>query len=218
MAQDLVQIIFEQFIEILQKKAKKTPCKFGECDFDYRVREMVGHRLIDVIFISKDKCGRRHDSIITIDFTNICLEDLVTCKWVNYLKRLAREFLNDICPKKLVVVKDVPKKCRQEPPRWEPFPCKVVTTIINKKEIIKKKPICKVIVENECECVPECKREPCVPVKQIIIRHQQEKPKCCGEKLVLVEPKHNKFEKCKGNDDFNNHVWKKCCEKKKCSC
>ena len=213
MSQDLAHLIFEQFIEILEKLAKKSPCKFNECDFDYRVRELVGHRLIDVIFIAKDKCGRRSDVIIAIDFTSICLEDLISCKWVNYLEKLAREFLNDICPKKLVIVKDEKRKCREQPPRWEPFPCKVITTIINKKKIIKQKPECEIIIEKECECVPECVRAPCIPKKQIIIRHQTEKPKCCGDNLRLVEHKHEKFAKCRGNNDYNNHVWKKCCTK-----
>lgn len=220
MTSNLAQIIFEQFLEIVEKFAKHACFKFDECDFEYRIRELVMHRLIDVIYVVEDKCCRRRDVIVTIDFTNICLEDLITCKWVDYLEKLAREFICDICPKKLVIIKEEKKKCRPQPPKWEPFPCKITTTIIRKKPIIRK-PECEVIIEKECECIDECLREPCVPKKQVIIRFENEKPFKCGDFTMLVkdhdELKHD-FEKHKGNTDFNHHKWRKCCSDKRNCC
>lgn len=217
MAQDLAQIIFDQFVEMVIRFAKKFPCTFGECDFDYRVRESVGHRLVDVLYVTKDNCCRTKNVIASIDFTGICIEYLISCKWVNYLERIAREFLSDICPKKLAVVPDHPKKCREEPPLWEPFPCKVVTTIINKKPFIPQKEECEIIIQKDCECVPDCDRLPCVPKKQIIIKHVDVKPRCCGDNFRLVKPKNEKFATCRGNTDYNNHIFKQCCAKK-CDC
>jgi len=175
---------------------------------------------LDVIYIIEDKCGRRRDVIITIDITNICTEDLILCKWVEYLEKLAREFIHDICPKKLVIIKDVKRKCREQPPKWVPFPCKTVTTVIKKRPIIHE-PECEVIVERECECIPECIRRPCIPKKQLIIRYETEKPWKCGDHDELViepEHKHHDFNKRRGNVDFNDHVWRPCCTGKKSCC
>ncbi|XWV25643.1 hypothetical protein QJ856_gp0110 [Tupanvirus deep ocean] len=215
MANNLVQLIFDQFLEIVEGLSRKSCFDFDECDFDYRVRELVGHRLIDVIYVVEDKCGRRRDVIVTIDFTNICVEDLITCKWVEYLEKLAHEFVNDICPKRLMIVKDEPKKCRPQPPKWEPFPCRNITTVIRKKKPVPKEPECEIIIEKECECVPLCKREPCVPKQQVIVKYEEEKPWKCGDFSILVEEpkeKHHDFKWHKGNKDFNHHQWKKCCD------
>lgn len=220
MANNLPQIIFEQFLDIVEKHSRKACFEFNECDFDYRVRILVQHRLIDVIYVVQDKCGRRSDIIVTIDFTNICLEDLISCKWVDYLEKLAIEFIHDICPKKIVIVKDEPKKCRPQPQVFRPFPCKTVTTIIKKKPIIHE-PECEVIIEKECaECVPVCKREPCIPKQHIVIRLEEEKPWKCGDFSFLVENKEkdHDFEHHKGNKDYNHHLWKKCCSDKKKGC
>ena len=217
---NLVQIIFEQFLEIVEVLSKKSCFKFNECDFDFRVRELVKHQLLDVIYVIEDKCGRRRDVIVTIDITNICLEDLILCKWVEYLEKLAREFIHDICPKKLVVIKDEQRKCRPQPPRWEPFPCKTVTTIIRKKPIIHE-PECEIIIEKECECIEECKRQPCIPKKQLIIRYETDKKWKCGDHDELVrepEQKKHDFKPCRGNIDYNHHLWKPCCSGKKSGC
>lgn len=221
---NLVQMIFEQFLDIVEVLSKKSCFKFDECDFDFRVRELLNHRLLDVIYVIEDKCGRRRDVLVTIDITSICIDDLISCKWVDYLEKLAHEFIHDICPKKLVIVKDVQQKCREEPPRWEPFPCKTVTTIIRKKPIIHK-PECEVIIEDKCdECIEVCKREPCIPKKQIVIRYENDKKWKCGDHDHLVEKPHQKrhdFNKHKGNTDYNHHLWRPCCvdkKKKDCHC
>lgn len=217
MASNLVQLIFNQFLEIVERLAKHACFVFDECEFDYRVREMIGHKLLDVIYIVEDKCGRRRDVLVVIDITNICYEDLVTCKWVEYLEKLAKEFVDDICPKKYVIVKDEVKKCRPQPPRWTPFPCSNVTTVIHRRKHVPVEPECEVVVERECECVPLCKREHCVPSEKIVIKYDKVTPWKCGDYSVLVEePQVNKhdFNVYKGHQDYNNHLWKPCCGQK----
>jgi hypothetical protein len=214
MAIDLVQLIFDQFLGIVERLSKKSCFIFNECDFEFRVREFVSHRLIDVIHTERDHCGRPRNAVVTIDYTSICVEDLTSCRWIDYLKKLAREFISEICPKKLVVVKEENKKCRPQPPKWEPFPCRNITTVIRKKVPIHKEPECKVIIERECECVPQCKREPCIPTEHVIIKYENEKPWKCGDFSMLVEnpeEKQHDFKNCKGNKDYNHHQWKKCC-------
>ncbi|AEQ32680.1 hypothetical protein [Acanthamoeba polyphaga mimivirus] len=221
MANNLAQLIFNQFIEILERFAeKKFCCDFDECDFRYRVREQVNHRLIDVLYEVKDKCGRVREVYATIDFTSICLEDLVTCKWVNYLETIAREFICDICPKKIAIVKQEPRKCRDQLPRWEPFPCKTVTTVIRKKKKVHVEPECHVIVKDECECAPICERVPCVPKQEIIIQYEPDTGCRCGGNTVLVQDKHEKhgFKDHKGKPDFNHHEWKCCVDRHERKC
>lgn len=217
----LVEIIFEQFLEIVEVFSKKACFKFNECDFDFRVRELVNHRLLDVIYVIEDKCGRRRDVLVTIDITGICLEDLILCKWIDYLERLAKEFIHDICPKKLIVIKEEHKKCRPQPPKWEPFPCKTVTTIIRKKPVIREEE-CEVTIEKECECIKECKREPCIPKRKIVVRFENDNRKWkCGDHHQLVEPPKQKwhdFKDCRGNTDFNHHTWRPCCVENKHDC
>ncbi len=220
MANSVVQIIFDQFLDIVERLSKKSCFIFDYCRFEFRVREAVQHKLLDVIYIGEDRCCRRRDVIITIDITNICTEDLITCKWVNYLEKLAKEFIADICPKRLIVVKEDLKKCRPQPPVWKPFPCKKITTVIHKIKPIHKEPECEVVYEKQCECVKKCKREPCVPKHEIIIKYQTEKPWKCGDASFLVEDKHKdwknhkgdaEYADFKGNKDYNDHVWPKCC-------
>lgn len=214
MANNLVKLIFDQFLEYVDRFSKKSCFEFEECDFDYRIRELAGHRLIDVVYVIEDKCGRRRDAIVTIDFTNICYEDLCTHIWINYLIKLAHEFIEEICPKKLVINCDKPRKCRKQPHCWEPIPCLTTTTIIKKQKHVEPEPDCEIIVENECECIPVCHRTKCQPKHCLIIKHQIEKPWKCGDYSVLVKEPHEKehhFAMYKGNPDYNNHVWKKCC-------
>lgn len=214
MSNNLSQIIFDQFIDIVERLSHKACFEFNKCAFNYRTRESPNLHLIDVIYIAKDECDRCRDVVVTIDFTNICLEDLPCEKWINYLTKLAIEFIHDICPRKFVIVRNSPKKCRPQPAKWSPLPCKRTTTIIKRIKPIPKEPECEVIIEKECECVKKCIREPCIPKQQIIIRHESPKRSCCGDNLRLVEsPKERKhqFKHHKGNIDYNHHEWKKCC-------
>lgn len=215
MTNSLVQIIFDQFLQIVEKLARKSCFEFDECDFEFRTREFKTYHIIDVLFASKDKCGRHRDVVVTIDITNICLEDLVNKKWVQYLKKLAKELIADICITKIAIVKVRKEKCREQPPQWKAFPCRNITTIVRKLKPIEKEPKVKVIVKEECECVPECKREKCCPKNIVYIKHQKESSSCCGDNPILVEDhdegKSHHWKKHKGNTDYNHHGWKKCC-------
>lgn len=196
MAHNVVEIIFDQFLEIVERLSKKSCFKFNECSFKYRVRDAVHHRLLDVLYVATDKCDRQREVIVTIDITNICYDDITTCKWVNYLETSAEEFVHDICPAKYVVVKEHVSQCRVEPPRWEPLPCNSTTTIIRKKPV-EPEPECEVIVERECECVPECKREKCHSKHTVIIREQEERPWKCGDYSFPVKEHHHEAPKSK---------------------
>ncbi|BCS82919.1 hypothetical protein QLL95_gp1204 [Cotonvirus japonicus] len=215
MSNKLEQLIFEQFLEIVEKIADKSAdCfDFDKCDFAYRVRNNVGHRLLDVNYVIKDDCNRPRDVMISIDITNICYEDLVTCKWVNYLTKLAKEYVSDICPPKYIIIKEEPRRCRVPPPEWKPFPCKKTTTIIRRIEPIEHEPECEVIIEKGCECLPLCERAPCIPKEEIIIKYEQAPEKCCVRTSLVEDHDHSKhgWATHKGNPDYNNHEWKKCC-------
>ena len=217
MTSHLVQTIYDQYLEIIRKISKKACFEFDECSFNYRLREAAHHTLIEVVYEYKDCCGRHKYVTSTIDITNICYEDLTTCKWVQYLQRLAAEFVNDICPKKFII-KEETKRCRQEPKCWEPFACTKTTTVIKKIKPIVHEPECEVIIEEECPC--QCKREPCVPKEKVIIKHCPERTKC-GERLFLVDDKKKEhdYHKARGVTDYNDHQWNKpCCKgKPKCS-
>ena len=209
---NVVEIIFDQFLEIVEGLSKHACFKFDECAFRYRVREAVQHRLLDVLYVARDKCGRERDVIATIDITGICFDYITTCKWIQYLEKIAREFIHDICPPKFAVVKDSGNRCREEPPRCDLLPCRHITTVINKKKPRHKEPEPEIIIEKECECVPECKREPCIPARTIIIREELEKEHKCGDSTVLVrehKPKHD-WGYFKGNVDHNDHKWNGC--------
>lgn len=210
MTTNLVNLIFDQFLSIVEGASKKSCFCFDKCDFEFRTRELLNHRLIDVKYVICDECGRKRDVIATIDYTNICVEDLITCKWVGYLERLANEFVCDICPKKLSIVKDELKKCRPQPPKWKPFPCRNITTVIHKRKPVIREPECEVIIEKGCECVPQCIRRTCEPKREIVIRYEEEKPWKCGDVSCIVEtdlPKKHDWKIHKGNKDFNNHEW-----------
>lgn len=209
---NVVEIIFDQFLEIVERLSKHACFEFDECAFKYRVREAVHHRLLDVLYVARDKCGRERDVIATIDITGICFDYLTTCKWIQYLERIAKEFIHDICPPKYAVVKDNSRKCREEPPRCDLLPCRHVTTVIHKKKPPKVKREPEIIIEKECVCVPECKREPCIPKRTIVIREELEKRHKCGDFSVPVKEYKNKHEfgHYKGNIDHNNHQWNDC--------
>lgn len=218
MTNNIPHIIFEQFLQILLELAE-SKCVLDECDFQYQVKELVKHRLLDIAYTVKDQCCRPRTIIITLDITSICLRDLVCCKWIEYLTKKAKEFLHDICAKKIVVVKENLKPCRVEPPRWEPFPCKTVTTIVRKVVPVIEDD-CEVIIEEEDICVPVCPRVKCKPQKKVLIKYETEEPWKCGDYTVLVreDKKKHDWGNYKGSYDYNHHVWNKKCECKTKAC
>ena len=214
MTNNLAQIIFDQFLEIVKKHSKCACFDFDECSFDYKLRQEVKHRLLDVSFKWQDNCGRCHIVIATIDITNICLSDLTSCKWICYLEKIAQEFIYDICPKKFVVVKEKHKKCRPEPPCSGPFPCKITTVICKQLERKCPEPEIKIVEEVECDCPPCCERDICCPKEKVIIRKQKPGFKCGDFTHLVKKDKKGKFGSCKGFIDYNNHQWSKksCCK------
>ena len=171
MANNLVEIIFEQFLAIVEKLAPKYCFDFNECDFKYKSREGRFVQLIDILYRVHLKCKRFRDVIVTIDFTAVCLEHLPTKKWRQYLKNLAKDFLSDIINEDKFVMPDKEriKKCRKEPV-WCRFPTKCTTVIRRPCKVVKKQPKIKVLVEKECECIPICKPVKCQKKREIIIK------------------------------------------------
>lgn len=212
MSNNLLQLIFDQFIDLVIEVGRKTHCCVDRCAFDFRLHEIANSRMLQVIYLGKDECCRQRDICIRIDITNICLHDLTTCKWVNYLTKMAVEFSRDICPVRMVIIRDDPRPCRKQPERWEPLPCANVTTIVRRELPPQPEPECEVVIENNCECIPVCRRERCVPKNKVVIRYDTTVPSVCGDYTVLAKDKPCcPFNSLKGNMDFNNHNWKPCC-------
>ena len=214
MTSNLVDLIFNQFVEMVLDRAQvKGDCELGECDFSFRTREYAGHKLMDVLYKARDQCDRVRDVITTIDITSICYEDLCTCRWRDYLEKIARAYTVDVCPRRLSLVCDVPSKCREQPPQWRPFPTKTTTTIYRKRpvDIIPEEPV--VVIEEECQCIPVCKREPCTRKKEVIIRYKNEPAPKCGSCLQLVpEPKEKyDFKQFKDVTDYNSNIYRGDC-------
>ena len=204
MANNLVEIIFEQFLGIVEKQADKCCFDFNECDFKFKVREGRFVLLIDILYRVKLKCNRFRDVIVTIDITSICLEQLPTKKWRQYLKTLAKEFLADICEEKVKIPeKEHIRKCRKEP-EWCRFPTKCTTVIRKPCKPKVCKPKIKVLVEKECECIKICKPAKCEKKREILIK--------CDRYPKKNDCKCDDWE----NDDWHDEDWKD--DKKDCGC
>lgn len=157
MANNLVKLIFDQFVSTVERLGMKKHCKLNCCKFDYRVRSHKTFKVMDVVYFMEDECGRTSEAVVVIDITNICTEDLVTESWVEYLEKQAHEMLSLICPKKVVIIKTETKCCREQPKKWCPSNCRCYTVIHKEPEPM---PVCEceceVIVNTGCECVPIC--------------------------------------------------------------
>lgn len=179
MTHNLVHTIVDQFIRIVEKLSHKYCFEFDECDFKYRSRQMGNVRLIDIIHVADDCsccCDHGDDGVthtVTIDYTAICFEHLMSEKWNLYLRRLAHQFLSDIVEyyDTFALPEKSTKKCRKQP-EWCQFPTKN-TTVIRKKCKPPNEFKCKkvdVVVEKECECVDICKHEKFTPKHKTIIK------------------------------------------------
>lgn len=211
MASNLVDLIFNQFADMVVDRAEtKDRCEISQCDLSYRLRVISGHKIIDVLYKLYDDCGRVRDVITNIDITNICYEDLCTERWLKYLEKIARAFVVDICPKKLGLVCGVRNTCREQPPKWEPFKTRTTTYINRIKPHEPKITKPQVIVEDECECIETCQREPCSPEEKVVIRYKNEPSFECGNCTRLVDDKP-KYKEFKDVVDHNSHAWKSDC-------
>ena len=169
MPANIHHLIFDQYVNMLIDLSKKRCC-LEYCNFNFSVYDAKQHKIMDVVYDLKDECNRRHNHNSIIDITNICYDDVITCKWVEYLTASAKDFLEQICPKKLKIVEEREPGCRPKPPVWCPFPCTVTTTIIQNEEPECPEPECEVIIEKVCSCIKKCPRDRCEPKHQLIIQ------------------------------------------------
>ncbi|MEM0354242.1 MAG: hypothetical protein QXW79_01535 [Thermoplasmata archaeon] len=180
MTHQLVHSIVNQFIRLVEKLSHKYCFKFDACDFKYRTRQVRSARLIDIIYVTDDSsccCDHEDDVVthsVTIDYTAICFEHLMSKKWYLYLKKLAHQLLSDIVEycDSFALPKRSTKKCRKQP-EWCRFPTKNTTVIKAKcceppsKYQTKKVDI---VVEKDCECIEKCKSETYTPKHKTIIK------------------------------------------------
>jgi len=185
MAFNLVEIIFNQFLDYVEKLAHKKYCReINRCDFNYKTNETKFLQLIEVFTKAYDECNRCREVFIVIDYTSICFDQLPTKKWKQYLKKLAAEFLTELYE---ITVFKLPKeyknKCREEP-EWCRFPTQCTTVITKICKPKKIKPKYEIVIENRCECIPVCKREKCEPPRKLIFRCAPERIDCCAPPKV----------------------------------
>ena len=168
MAEKLVHVIAKQFLKIVKKRWYDKCCeKFKKCSFEYHSQEH--YHVIVVEHKKSDKCDRIIRTIAKIDHTNICIDDLTSEKWLNYLEEIAYDFVDNICPRKIVIVKKKEKKCKVPPPVVGPFPCKKVTVVYRKVPHKKKRNKKKKVIEQCQKCIKKCdhKKRKCEKIKVI---------------------------------------------------
>lgn len=213
---NVTDTIFNQFLELVELQADGSCCTFDRCAFDHCVFEKVGHRLLVVIFKSYDECCRERHVDAIIDITGICFDDLITCKWVSYLEKIATQFVHEICDP---IIQVVPrhKYCRQEPPRCTLPVCELTTYVTKWEKPCKQERKPKVITCHSCECVPECPREPCCGNHTICIHHRKENH--CEASVPLKKHKSgHDWDTHQGVIDYNNHLWSRECKGCKLRC
>lgn len=213
MANNLVEIIFNQFLDILDKVANKKYCvDIDKCDYDFHERNSFKVQLIDVFTRVKGRCGSHKTVGITIDYTSICLEHLPTKKWKQYLKKLAHDLLAQIIEDKTFIIpeKEHKKKCRKQP-KWCAFPTQCTTVITKRCEPKVVKPKCKVVFEKRCECIPVCKREKIQPKRKILIRCAPPVSKHCKKRRHDSDSDSDNDDWSRDNnnssDDNDSHNW-----------
>lgn len=169
MSDKLVEIIFLQFLQIVERLAPQFCFVFDKCDFTFHVRE--NHAiLIDVIFTLNLDCNRTKELITTIDATGICYDDLCGERWLSYLKELAKDFLAEVEELKNLKAPDCDEcDCECDVAKWHTFPTKCVT-IIKKDCRPKVCPKVKVIVKKDCRCEKVCPPITHEPKQVILIK------------------------------------------------
>lgn len=124
----IVQLIYDQMLQIIA--SSNSFCyPFNTCDFTYEAHKDKQNFLLDIIYHVRNECGDSREITTTIDYTNICNDDLVTAKWDEYIQRKAKRFIKDICPTRTSIVK-VSDTCRPKARNWEPFAVGK-TTVLN---------------------------------------------------------------------------------------
>lgn len=177
---DLTLTIFNQFVDILGPLAARKGCCFNECDLDYRLRCECGQKKIEIRYLTKDKCCREQEALTSIDITNICLRDLTLCDWIDYLRGIAKDFVDKICPKAYVIMAEQ-TKCRRAPDVWCPGPCRNTTRIIQQEEPVPEPEHVEYVTEC-CECPQvSCHRQRPRPINTTIVQYAaQAAGSCCS--------------------------------------
>ena len=196
MTNRVAQIIFTQILDTIERLAP-SGCSIDRCHFDYSLSGSQGNTLV-LTHIVSDNCGRVREFSIQVDITRICIEDLTTCSWVDYINSKALEMIEYLCAPEIHVVPKHPKKCRERHPVWTPTPCKTTTYVTKVQCCPEPEPECEVIVEEECSCIEKCVRKPCVPKHSLVIRNCQEQPShnCCPTVLVPNHQEHSSNDSC----------------------
>ena len=184
MCSKLSATIFNQFLSIVDA-LNTSNCVIDQCGFSHQTVKHNNYTTLNISYKYVDSCDRCFEILVVIDITNICFQDLPSCKWVNYLENIAEEFLHNVCPKECVVVYPE-KSCRKSPPVWEPFPCTETRYVIQEDVI----PECHeptIVRTKVCKCEDPCPRHELKTKKKTIIINRVVYPeRNCGECPPLV--------------------------------
>lgn len=213
MSGPVVNTIYNQFLSLVEKNSKCACFTFDKCAFDYQIRQENRHTLMDVKFEGKSECCRIKQIYTTIDISDVCFDYLTNCKWIEYLTRLALEYIESICPPEFVLEEEGPLGCRSQPICYSP-PATTITTYRYLEPVAPSIPEPEIIIQKCCvECVPTCERV-VNPIRQkIIYQNASAAPWTCGDFSVLKKQGHkgHGFGSCNGATDYNSHQWSKPC-------
>lgn len=215
-----IRLIFDQLLSIVQHD-RKLCIRFNKCDFSYKLHHECNHLLLEVVYHGKDECCRPRRVYATVDVTGICLSDITTKKWDEYITGIACKFVHDICPPKLVISKIEKTQCKKKVECWQPGPCTKTTTIIKMRPKPKHVEEPEIIYEKECDCIKKCVRKPCVNKERIIMRTMEPKEKHCGcgsDDEHEHEHEHDHKHKNDHQDEYDTHYFRPQMSSKPCEC
>jgi hypothetical protein len=210
---NLPSIIYDQFLQIVEKASQNSCFQFNACDFSFNVFQQNSHTLMSVIYTVIDSCVNQKNIIAIIDITGICLDYLTSCKWIEYLTKIANQFVYDICPPFIRVVPQQYNYCRTPPPTSNLLPCKHEVHVIKTIEPVTPTVTTKTVTLAPSSCSPQCQIVPPCVTKTYVLRYQQQPSSgCCGQ-TTYAQPQsaRHQFQEKLGSIDYNDHVWNKQC-------
>jgi hypothetical protein len=196
---DLSRTIIEQFRGIFAEVAATSLCiEYDACRLETLKRCECSYRYIDVRYVVEEECVRFRDALVTIDYTGICFNNLNDCKWILYLKSLARELVDQICPKVFVFEREIEGSCRREPEFHGPF-LTTTTTVVRAPPV--PEPVIPTInvVRRVCKCEPSCCSDS--PRENLVRVELVNDTKCIGQ----YEPKYHHPKPCCGCKSTASH-------------
>merc|ERR1712054_585550 len=167
MCSKLASTIFDQFVSIVNTLNTSDTCTINPCGFTYQLVHHNNYTTLNISYRYLDDCDRVYDVTVVVDITNICFDDLSCPKWVNYLETLARQLLDNVCPKVCTIIYPE-SSCRKQPPVWEPFPCRE-TRYITQEEVIVCPEEPTLVHTKVCKCSKPCKKNVVKTARQMII-------------------------------------------------